>query len=91
MLQNKTYHTYFGKLDFLISETLRENEISIIDMDKVSRECVFKECPNGDKVLFHLDTPLLLLKPVKVGQKTDNDKVVLEITQEYHKIEKKHS
>ena len=77
-LQHNVIRTVSSKLstdqENMIVEALDENEIDSFNLELIARECIFRVDGNGDKVFFHKNKPLLLIKKMEF-EKTDDPSV----------------
>ena len=74
------------KIDLLIGEVLADNGINIADTERISEELKFKETKSGDRILYHLDKPLLFLpKPEFIAESYSN-KGWFSCTQQFVKL-----
>lgn len=69
-----------------VTEALDENKITFVNITRIAKECTFNVYPNGDKVFYHLNKPLVLFKALRMEEKTEGDKTTFEMVQEYKKL-----
>ena len=81
-LTNKTIQTLYGKIEVLVMDTLKENEIQIVDIEDLMRTTKFCEYEDGTKILEHNGKPLLELYPVKYEEVNGN----LIVSQKYRRL-----
>lgn len=81
-LTNKTIETLYGKIEVLVLDTLKENEIQIVDMQDLMKTTRFCEFEDGTKILEHNGKPLLELYPVKHEEINGN----LIVSQKYRRL-----
>lgn len=81
-LTNKAIQTLYGKIEVLVLDTLRENEIKIVDMQDLMRITRFCEYEDGTRILEHNGKLLLELYLVKYNEVNGN----LIISQKYRRL-----
>lgn len=74
------------KFELVMIEALDENEITFVNIARIAKECRFDVYPNGDKIFYPLNKPLVLFKKIRFEEKTKGDKTTFEMIQEYKKL-----
>jgi len=79
-----SYKIYLENFNAILLKILKDIQVEIIDKKTINEQCKFKIYPNGDKVFFYFDKPLLFLKPIEIIENKKNG--TIEIIQKYKKL-----